>query len=146
MENRAVEFGHQESRLMTQKIESLLNPFVSWKIWRLTRVLVERNHDWAQVMLIALPAIVITFKPLSCWKRFHEYFCTWTLILLVGQPPIRLFFSEDVSVLPFVKCTMNNCESEEIVEPANIAISNLLPTKSRTLYDIAYNRFKKVVR
>ncbi|KAJ8978326.1 hypothetical protein NQ317_015940 [Molorchus minor] len=34
---------------------------------------------------------------------------------------------------------MNNyCESEEIVEAANIAISNLLPTKSR--YDIAYNR------
>ncbi|KAJ8970417.1 hypothetical protein NQ317_006548 [Molorchus minor] len=42
-------------------------------------------------------------------------------------------------------CTMNNCESEEIVEAANIAISNLLPTKSRSLYDIAYNRFKKVV-
>ncbi|KAJ8944770.1 hypothetical protein NQ317_011986, partial [Molorchus minor] len=41
-------------------------------------------------------------------------------------------------------CTMNNCESEEIVEAANIAISNLLPTKSRSLYDIAYNRFKKV--
>ncbi|KAJ8970096.1 hypothetical protein NQ317_012452 [Molorchus minor] len=40
-------------------------------------------------------------------------------------------------------CTMNNCESEEIVEAANIAISNLLPTKSRSLYDIAYNRFKK---
>ncbi|KAJ8972998.1 hypothetical protein NQ317_002278, partial [Molorchus minor] len=39
-------------------------------------------------------------------------------------------------------CTMNNCESEEIVEAANIAISNLLPTKSRSLYDIAYNRFK----
>ncbi|KAJ8974823.1 hypothetical protein NQ317_001012 [Molorchus minor] len=38
-------------------------------------------------------------------------------------------------------CTMNNCESEEIVEAANIAISNLLPTRS--LYDIAYNRFKK---
>ncbi|KAJ8976170.1 hypothetical protein NQ317_002058 [Molorchus minor] len=38
---------------------------------------------------------------------------------------------------------MNNCESEEIVEAANIAISNLLPTKSRSLYDIAYNRFKK---
>ncbi|KAJ8975103.1 hypothetical protein NQ317_017871 [Molorchus minor] len=37
---------------------------------------------------------------------------------------------------------MNNCESEEIVEAANIAISNLLPTKSRSLYDIAYNRFK----
>ncbi|KAJ8973437.1 hypothetical protein NQ317_016270, partial [Molorchus minor] len=37
-------------------------------------------------------------------------------------------------------CTMNNCESEEIVEAANIAISNLLPTKSRSLYDIAYNR------
>ncbi|KAJ8975093.1 hypothetical protein NQ317_002017 [Molorchus minor] len=37
----------------------------------------------------------------------------------------------------------NNCESEEIVEAANIAISNLLPTKSRSLYDIAYNRFKK---
>ncbi|KAJ8981336.1 hypothetical protein NQ317_015977 [Molorchus minor] len=36
-------------------------------------------------------------------------------------------------------CTMNNCESEEIVEAANIAISNLLPTKSRSLYD----RFKK---
>ncbi|KAJ8974509.1 hypothetical protein NQ317_005847 [Molorchus minor] len=35
---------------------------------------------------------------------------------------------------------MNNCESEEIVEAANIAISNLLPTKSRSLYDIAYNR------
>ncbi|KAJ8967777.1 hypothetical protein NQ317_006988 [Molorchus minor] len=30
-----------------------------------------------------------------------------------------------------VRCTMNNCESEEIVEAANIAISNLLPTKSR---------------
>ncbi|KAJ8971148.1 hypothetical protein NQ317_003438, partial [Molorchus minor] len=43
-------------------------------------------------------------------------------------------------------CTMNNCESVEIVEAANIAISNLLPTKSRSLYDIAYNRFKKVVR
>ncbi|KAJ8966414.1 hypothetical protein NQ317_004355 [Molorchus minor] len=43
----------------------------------------------------------------------------------------------------FVYCTMNNCESEEIVEAANIAISNLLPTKSRSLYDIAYNRFKK---
>ncbi|KAJ8976932.1 hypothetical protein NQ317_005105 [Molorchus minor] len=41
------------------------------------------------------------------------------------------------------RCTMNNCESEEIVEAANIAISNLLPTKSRSLYDIAYNRFKK---
>ncbi|KAJ8984094.1 hypothetical protein NQ317_012750 [Molorchus minor] len=41
------------------------------------------------------------------------------------------------------ECTMNNCESEEIVEAANIAISNLLPTKSRSLYDIAYNRFKK---
>ncbi|KAJ8970642.1 hypothetical protein NQ317_013085 [Molorchus minor] len=41
------------------------------------------------------------------------------------------------------QCTMNNCESEEIVEAANIAISNLLPTKSRSLYDIAYNRFKK---
>ncbi|KAJ8968622.1 hypothetical protein NQ317_005854 [Molorchus minor] len=41
------------------------------------------------------------------------------------------------------KCTMNNCESKEIVEAANIAISNLLPTKSRSLYDIAYNRFKK---
>ncbi|KAJ8970812.1 hypothetical protein NQ317_019692, partial [Molorchus minor] len=40
-------------------------------------------------------------------------------------------------------CTMNNCKSEEIVEAANIAISNLLPTKSRSLYDIAYNRFKK---
>ncbi|KAJ8971278.1 hypothetical protein NQ317_001180 [Molorchus minor] len=40
-------------------------------------------------------------------------------------------------------CTMNNCESEQIVEAANIAISNLLPTKSRSLYDIAYNRFKK---
>ncbi|KAJ8936398.1 hypothetical protein NQ317_006103, partial [Molorchus minor] len=40
-------------------------------------------------------------------------------------------------------CAMNNCESEEIVEAANIAISNLLPTKSRSLYDIAYNRFKK---
>ncbi|KAJ8979067.1 hypothetical protein NQ317_005748 [Molorchus minor] len=38
---------------------------------------------------------------------------------------------------------MNNCESEKIVEAANIAISNLLPTKSRSLYDIAYNRFKK---
>ncbi|KAJ8974059.1 hypothetical protein NQ317_016749, partial [Molorchus minor] len=38
---------------------------------------------------------------------------------------------------------MNNCESEEIVEAANIAISNLLPTKSRSLFDIAYNRFKK---
>ncbi|KAJ8976500.1 hypothetical protein NQ317_018444 [Molorchus minor] len=38
---------------------------------------------------------------------------------------------------------MNNYESEEIVEAANIAISNLLPTKSRSLYDIAYNRFKK---
>ncbi|KAJ8965834.1 hypothetical protein NQ317_003726 [Molorchus minor] len=38
---------------------------------------------------------------------------------------------------------MNNCQSEEIVEAANIAISNLLPTKSRSLYDIAYNRFKK---
>ncbi|KAJ8984620.1 hypothetical protein NQ317_009847 [Molorchus minor] len=35
---------------------------------------------------------------------------------------------------------MNNCESEEIVKAANIAISNLLPTKSRSLYDIAYNR------
>ncbi|KAJ8968462.1 hypothetical protein NQ317_003607 [Molorchus minor] len=35
---------------------------------------------------------------------------------------------------------MNNCESEEILEAANIAISNLLPTKSRSLYDIAYNR------
>ncbi|KAJ8984914.1 hypothetical protein NQ317_012160 [Molorchus minor] len=43
-------------------------------------------------------------------------------------------------------CTMNNCESEEIVEAANIAISNLLPTKSRSLYDIVYNRLKKVVR
>ncbi|KAJ8983214.1 hypothetical protein NQ317_016435 [Molorchus minor] len=43
----------------------------------------------------------------------------------------------------FKKCTMNNCESEEIVGAANIAISNLLPTKSRSLYDIAYNRFKK---
>ncbi|KAJ8982178.1 hypothetical protein NQ317_001502 [Molorchus minor] len=43
----------------------------------------------------------------------------------------------------FQNCTMNNCESEEIVEAANIAISNLLPTKSRSLYDIAYNRFKK---
>ncbi|KAJ8979663.1 hypothetical protein NQ317_006375 [Molorchus minor] len=42
-----------------------------------------------------------------------------------------------------LECTMNNCESEEIVEAANIAISNLLPTKSRSLYDIAYNRFKK---
>ncbi|KAJ8974486.1 hypothetical protein NQ317_006534 [Molorchus minor] len=42
-----------------------------------------------------------------------------------------------------LSCTMNNCESEEIVEAANIAISNLLPTKSRSLYDIAYNRFKK---
>ncbi|KAJ8976239.1 hypothetical protein NQ317_014218 [Molorchus minor] len=42
-----------------------------------------------------------------------------------------------------MKCTMNNCESEEIVEAANIAISNLLPTKSRSLYYIAYNRFKK---
>ncbi|KAJ8946088.1 hypothetical protein NQ317_018532, partial [Molorchus minor] len=31
----------------------------------------------------------------------------------------------------------------KIVEAANIAISNLLPTKSRSLYDIAYNRFKK---
>ncbi|KAJ8957051.1 hypothetical protein NQ317_001253, partial [Molorchus minor] len=41
------------------------------------------------------------------------------------------------------KCTMNNCESEEIMEAANIAISNLLPTKSRSLYDIAYNRFKE---
>ncbi|KAJ8967353.1 hypothetical protein NQ317_008719 [Molorchus minor] len=40
-------------------------------------------------------------------------------------------------------CTINNCESEEIVEAANIGISNLLPTKSRSLYDIAYNRFKK---
>ncbi|KAJ8984766.1 hypothetical protein NQ317_012129 [Molorchus minor] len=44
----------------------------------------------------------------------------------------------------YTYCTMNNyCESEEIVEAANIAISNLLPTKSRSLYDIAYNRFKK---
>ncbi|KAJ8984398.1 hypothetical protein NQ317_003981 [Molorchus minor] len=34
-------------------------------------------------------------------------------------------------------------KSEEIVEAANIAIGNLLPTKSRSLYDIAYNRFKK---
>ncbi|KAJ8975853.1 hypothetical protein NQ317_014809 [Molorchus minor] len=34
-------------------------------------------------------------------------------------------------------CTMNNCESEDIVEAANIAISNLLPTKSRSSYDIA---------
>ncbi|KAJ8964623.1 hypothetical protein NQ317_001485 [Molorchus minor] len=43
-----------------------------------------------------------------------------------------------------IHCTMNNnCESEEIVEGANIAISNLLSTKSRSLYDIAYNRFKK---
>ncbi|KAJ8948662.1 hypothetical protein NQ317_002312, partial [Molorchus minor] len=33
--------------------------------------------------------------------------------------------------------------NRKIVEPANIAISNLLPTKSRSLYDIAYNRFKK---
>ncbi|KAJ8979188.1 hypothetical protein NQ317_010948 [Molorchus minor] len=33
--------------------------------------------------------------------------------------------------------------SEEIVEAANIAISNLLPTKSRSLYDVAYNRLKK---
>ncbi|KAJ8982372.1 hypothetical protein NQ317_006959 [Molorchus minor] len=32
---------------------------------------------------------------------------------------------------------------KRIVEAANIAISNLLPTKSRSLYDIAYNRFKK---
>ncbi|KAJ8975091.1 hypothetical protein NQ317_006505, partial [Molorchus minor] len=32
---------------------------------------------------------------------------------------------------------------EALVEAANIAISNLLPTKSRSLYDIAYNRFKK---
>ncbi|KAJ8985837.1 hypothetical protein NQ317_012078 [Molorchus minor] len=32
---------------------------------------------------------------------------------------------------------MNNCESEEIVEAANVAISNLLLT------NIAYNRFKK---
>ncbi|KAJ8963581.1 hypothetical protein NQ317_017011, partial [Molorchus minor] len=39
-------------------------------------------------------------------------------------------------------CTMNNCESEEILEAANIAISNLLRYKSRSLYDIAYNRFK----
>ncbi|KAJ8965582.1 hypothetical protein NQ317_013751 [Molorchus minor] len=49
--------------------------------------------------------------------------------------------SEDIRVR--YACTMNNCESEEIVEAANIAISNLLPTKSRSLYDIAYNRFKK---
>ncbi|KAJ8973503.1 hypothetical protein NQ317_018309 [Molorchus minor] len=35
----------------------------------------------------------------------------------------------------FRMCTMNNCESEEIVEAANIAISNLLPTKS-SLYTI----------
>ncbi|KAJ8972463.1 hypothetical protein NQ317_013374 [Molorchus minor] len=39
--------------------------------------------------------------------------------------------------LQCAECTMNNCESEEIVEAANIAISNLLPTKSRSLYDIA---------
>ncbi|KAJ8968092.1 hypothetical protein NQ317_005576 [Molorchus minor] len=37
----------------------------------------------------------------------------------------------------------NVSRAEEIVEAANIAISNLLPTKSRSLYDIAYNRFKK---
>ncbi|KAJ8965794.1 hypothetical protein NQ317_003597 [Molorchus minor] len=43
----------------------------------------------------------------------------------------------------YLYCTMNNCESKEIVEAANIAISNLLPTKSRSLYDIDYNRFKK---
>ncbi|KAJ8979005.1 hypothetical protein NQ317_019641 [Molorchus minor] len=46
-------------------------------------------------------------------------------------------------LIDLFECTMNNCESEEIVEAANIAISNLLPTKSRSLYDIAYNRFKK---
>ncbi|KAJ8975484.1 hypothetical protein NQ317_012205 [Molorchus minor] len=46
------------------------------------------------------------------------------------------------SLTECLKCTMNNCESEEIVEAANISISNLLPTKSRSLYDIAYNRFK----
>ncbi|KAJ8982664.1 hypothetical protein NQ317_019065 [Molorchus minor] len=33
--------------------------------------------------------------------------------------------------------------NRKIVEAANIAINNLLPTKSRSLYDIAYNRFKK---
>ncbi|KAJ8983599.1 hypothetical protein NQ317_004236 [Molorchus minor] len=43
-------------------------------------------------------------------------------------------------------CTMNNCESEEIVEAANIAISNLLPTKSRSLYDISLQSVQKVVR
>ncbi|KAJ8971645.1 hypothetical protein NQ317_001394 [Molorchus minor] len=45
-------------------------------------------------------------------------------------------YSGDVNTvfnfIGFNKCTMNNCESEEIVEAANIAISNLLPTKSRS--------------
>ncbi|KAJ8964690.1 hypothetical protein NQ317_003313 [Molorchus minor] len=40
---------------------------------------------------------------------------------------------------------MNNCESEEIVEAANIAISNLLPTKSRSLYDINISKFPKLI-
>ncbi|KAJ8983634.1 hypothetical protein NQ317_019553 [Molorchus minor] len=55
---------------------------------------------------------------------------------------IICFHNEAWSVL-LRTCTMNNCESEESVKAANIAISNLLPTKSRSLYDIAYNRFKK---
>ncbi|KAJ8974228.1 hypothetical protein NQ317_003916 [Molorchus minor] len=70
---------------------------------------------------------------------------------LQGTNPAELPFKEwsdqDVNSEKWTadskKCTMNNCESEEIVEAANIAISNLLPTKSRSLYDIAYNRFKK---
>ncbi|KAJ8972200.1 hypothetical protein NQ317_011588 [Molorchus minor] len=56
---------------------------------------------------------------------------------------IKIDIASRLVAIEFFKCTMNNCESEEIVEAANIAISNLLPTKSRSLYDIAYNRFKK---
>ncbi|KAJ8972911.1 hypothetical protein NQ317_008801 [Molorchus minor] len=63
------------------------------------------------------------------WQR-----CNWK--------PGGLQCAEDKIASPRM-CTINNCESEEIVEAANIAISNLLPTKSRSLYDIAYNRFKK---
>ncbi|KAJ8979072.1 hypothetical protein NQ317_011473 [Molorchus minor] len=66
-----------------------------------------------------------------------------------GAPPHKAEMIQQYLKLAYfitegLEFTMNNnCESEEIVEAANIAISNLLPTKSRSLYDIAYNRFKK---
>ncbi|KAJ8968777.1 hypothetical protein NQ317_014534, partial [Molorchus minor] len=61
---------------------------------------------------------------------------------IASLPEWYILFFHGLNIFCHYECTMNNCESEEIVEAANIAISNLLPAKSRSLYDIAYNRFK----